>query len=521
MPFTIYPQLFSEATSFSEEQAGMKLSEMDDVARDKAEITRWSYMAIGGVMERLGIEKATRNILKGGTKKRVLNVLESAVVEGTTEETQSRTLRSMVKYIEDRDIEVFESDDIIGIISEFFTSDDFIVGSILGGGMRGTLESYDAVYEKFLAPDTGATSVDWNAVKDVPDEVIAMEVLKETGKQEMADLAVKAKNGDKDAQKEYVEKHYYTDEELGDVEGELSPEDKAKIAREREQDDESLQRLKTEREEILSRIKIKQITVREFSETSKDREDLSALKAEMERVDSAIANLTDKEAQKQQRFEEDQRIITEAINTAQESIESEDVEIDVDLDRLDSLKTRIDEVAEQRGMDQTQKDAYTLKVLEAAASNMGTTVDKLAAKMDTLRVSGESTREFVDDVISYRIKINQGGDLDTLYEEAGHTEFKRLQDKYGREEALSKVKAWKAQVEAETGTETPRRTWTSGWRVKAWLGHSRTTKTKRRWERSRRRSVTLSNGSSRSSKRSCVTPTCSVASRKQASSILR
>ncbi len=71
------------------------------------------------------------------------------------------------------------------------------------------MEVAPKIYDTFLNPETGATKLDFAALKDVPDEEVVASVLQKTGDSKAAELAVKAKHGDEEARKEYVDKSYY------------------------------------------------------------------------------------------------------------------------------------------------------------------------------------------------------------------------------------------------------------------------------------------------------------------------
>jgi SAM-dependent methyltransferase len=405
LPQTIMPMLYSEATSFIEETTGKKISEMSRGEQNRAELTRFTYMGVGSWMEKLGLGKITKDLLKGGTKKAVLNVLEAALTEGTTEAGQQRVLRGLTKHIQQADIDIFEADDMLGMVQEFFTSDDFVVGAILGGAARGVGETGATMYSKFLSPDTAATKADFNALKNEPDEAIAAAVLQETGDPVAADLAVRAKNGDEQARKEYLETYYYQDEELGDIDPELPPEDREKIIRQRE----------------------------------KEAEDARAAENATKRA-------------------LDNRLLREESSKAAQDVlrlsEQEDLELDVDDSRVVTAMERLNEVADKRGLKGAERDAFITEQLVAAAKNQGITYEQMLANIDRMRILGESTRQNLEDVLKYRIELNAGNDADTVFEEATHTEFKRYQDRVGKDRALANAREWKRQYEEETGEVT-------------------------------------------------------------------
>ena len=409
VPATIYPMLYDEATKFSENTWGMKFSEMDDELQGKAEKTRLAYMLVGGAAERLGVEKIMGRALKTKTLPAFMEVLESAAVEGTTEAFQQRLLRGLSKYVEDSGVEVFEADTLPQMVEEFFTSDDFLVGATLGGGASVGRISYEKVYNKFLNPDNAATDVDWKAMNDLSDEEVRATVLSQTDNEEIAELAVQAKNGDKEAQKAYVDAHYYEEGELGDFEGVMSKKDK---------------------ELAVSEAQREQKTV------------------EQEQAEQAKA-------------EEDNRIRMEAFDAGMAIIDAlgqEDVVIDQDDTRAVTFMEKVDQIAKDRKMDANEKDAYITDVLTSAASNMGITLEEARTKIGNFRITGETTQQFVEDVLTYRVQLNQGADLDTLYEEMGHVEYRRLKADLNTESnpnaAYEKVLGWKKVIEADTGEVT-------------------------------------------------------------------
>lgn len=229
-PWTILPVMHEESTRFSEEVWGMKFEDMPDEMREKADTTRGLYMIVGGAMERLGIGFITKRILTGGgTKREIVNILETALVEGSIEEGQHRLLTAMTNHIQGTDLDVFEAEDLLGMMVEFFTSEEFAIGAFLGGGFRGTLSSYEAIHSRYLDPATAATETDFKTLEKITsDEEVAHAVLLKTnGDRELAELAVRAKHGDKAAQAEYVERSTI------DIEGDiaaaakLTPEERA------------------------------------------------------------------------------------------------------------------------------------------------------------------------------------------------------------------------------------------------------------------------------------------------------
>ena len=409
VPATIYPMLYDEATKFSENTWGMKFSEMDDELQGKAEKTRLAYMLVGGAAERLGVEKIMGRALKTKTLPAFMEVLESAAVEGTTEAFQQRLLRGLSKYVENSGVKVFDADTLPQMVEEFFTSDDFLVGATLGGGASVGRISYEKVYNKFLNPDTAATDVDWKAMNDLSDEEVRATVLSQTDNDEIAELAVQGKNGDKEAQKAYVDAHYYEEGELGDFESVMSKKDK---------------------ELTVSESQLEQKTV-------------------------------EQEQAEQQRFELDTQIRTEALDAGMaliDAIGQEDVLIDQDDSRVVTFMDRVDRIAQDRKMDADQKDSYITGILTSAASNMGITLEEARAKIGNFRITGETTQQFVEDVLTYRVQLNEGADLDTLYEEMGHVEYRRLKAELNTDSnpnaAYEKVLGWKKAIESETGEVT-------------------------------------------------------------------
>ena len=205
-PWSITPLMLDEGTRFIEESTGKKLSEMTPAEAQKADITRGLYMIGGGFMEKAGLGSIMNKLAKGGTKKAILGVLESMAVEGSTEKTQDLFKRVLTQQIMDADVEIFKAQDVLGMVAEFFTSDDFVLGATLGGTFKGVLTTAEVLYDKYLNTDTAATPLDFKTLNFIAtDETVAMSVFQKTGSVEMAELAVRAKHGDPEAQAAYVE----------------------------------------------------------------------------------------------------------------------------------------------------------------------------------------------------------------------------------------------------------------------------------------------------------------------------
>ncbi len=214
---------------------------------------------------------------------------------------------------------------------------------------------------------------------------------------------------------------------------------------------------------------------------------------------------------REQQVEYDKTVRVAALGVVSELFEDRaDMTLDIDEGRVVSALDAINAEAKRQGMTDLQRDAYAMDVVTAAAANNNTTYEAMASQLDKLPVRGSATVEFVQDVANYRLKLNQGADVDTLYEEATHIEFKRF--RAADPQAMEKARSWKQMVEQETGkvthgdTDTDVDEWVAR---KGVIGQSRTTRTKSRWESWTSPSAHGSNASLRNLKPYLRTVSCS------------
>lgn len=218
----LVPQMYNEAVSEAEGFYEMPYEEMSEDMQKRIDATAGIYSVVGAALERIGLGKITKKIPgrnSSGIVKRMLNIGEAMATEGITESAQGETLELLSKAIQDEGREWWTSETVMQRLEEF------LLGSILGGGARGTFEGGDALYQKFLNPETGATKTDFKAIQDVEPDDVAQVVFEKTGDASKAELAAKAHQGDEQARKEYIDSHYYEEGETSEFEQILEPEE--------------------------------------------------------------------------------------------------------------------------------------------------------------------------------------------------------------------------------------------------------------------------------------------------------
>lgn len=268
----------------------------------------------------------------------------------------------------------------------------FIAGGFLSGGVAG-VDVAPKLFDKFLNPSTAATKADFKAIETTRDDEIRDAVMQQTGDLELAELAVEAKKGNEEARKAYIEKSFVQENEIETAAG---------------------------------------VTLEEM------QAGLPAMSAPMSREQAESV---------------DAKLRAASIDAAAEILNlPEDIIIDRDDARVVTVKEAIDRDGDRLGMDENQKDAYLTDVITAAAQNNGVSYEEALSKLDKMKVSGDASVEYVKDVLKYRIRLNEGADADTLFEEATHVEFKKFQRSDPK--AWEKARSWKKMVEEETGEVT-------------------------------------------------------------------
>ena len=397
--YGLIPQMYDEAVSDAEAQQGIAYEEMSPDMQARVDKTAGTYAVVGAALERIGLGIITKKLLGKNSKKalqRLLNTAESAVVEGTTEAAQGQTLDILAKVIQEDEREIWNTETLMQRLEEF------ALGFFLGGGARGTIESGDALYRKFLDPEKAATKADFNAIKDKSGDEVAAAVLDQTGDAEKAELAVKAHRGDEQARQDYIESHYYQEGE--------------------------------------------EVSIEQEAGLSKD--EMEALQSGLENDTSALPE----EFYIEQEREMDEITRLAALDEAQdwfESIQGDDQSIERNDEKAMPFVNKVNDLAIEQGWTQNEKDAYINEVLEAASANTGRDLSKM---VDKLTVLGESTVDFVKGVAQYKTKLYKGATVFDLVEEEVEGYAKRyLQEGSATHQEFIE---WKQSIEQETGEKT-------------------------------------------------------------------
>ena len=254
---------------------------------------------------------------------------------------------------------------------------------------------------KFLDPESGITEAEWKAVdKLYPDaDVLAYGVEKYDDPQLAGDM-VKAKKGDSEAQNSYIERATVDPEESIEQEAGLSG------------------------------------------------EEIEAFQSAFENDTSALPE----EFYIEQEREMDEVSRLAALDEAQnwfESIQGDDQSIERNDDKAMPFMNKVNDLAIEQGWTQNEKDAYINQVLEAASSNAGRDLSKMA---DKLTILGESTVDFVKGVAQYKTKLYKGATVFDLVEEEVEGYAKRyLQEGTA---TYQEFIDWKRSIEEETGEKT-------------------------------------------------------------------
>lgn len=398
-PFSIIPTLVDEAITDAEVFQGVPYDRMEPEKRERVDKTALLYGVIGYALEKLPIDKTIlRGLISGGERKatkEVLNVLAAGGAEVVAERAQSKTLDGLAAAIQEDGRDVWESDDLLGKVAEFFGHEESLIAAILGGGARATVSTSEAIYSKFLDPERAATAADFAALeKNATDEEVMTSVITESGDIQLAELAVQAKHGDKAAQAAYVEQ--------STIDPASDP------------------------------VAAAGLTEEEFAALGGS--DTSALPPEYYEAAPRTGD----------------EVRTAFLDEAQEyfeSIQLPDQKIDRDDNRLVSFQDRLFRMQEAEGWTDAQRDAYAYDVLQKASANEG--VDLTQVDPARLATFGESVVEYTRDVATYKSKLNKGATGFTLVEEEVEGWFKRYLNT--GEASLEDFIQWKRSVEAERG----------------------------------------------------------------------
>jgi len=397
--FGLIPQMYDEAVSDAESYQGVPYEEMSPDMQSRVDATAGTYAIIGAALERIGLGGITKKLLGKNTSTalmRLLNVGSAAATEGITEAAQGQTLDILARAIQEDGREIWNTETLMQRLEEF------AIGGILGGAARGSIESGDVLYNKFLDPEKAATKADIKAIEDKSDNEVAAAVVEKTGDVEKAELAVAAKNGDEQARQEYVESHYYQEGEEPSFELEAG----------------------LTKEEI-------EVGLPDLSNDTSALPEGFYLEQERE-LDDAVR--------------------LSALDEAQdwfESIQGDDQSIERNDEKLMPFLNKVNDLAIQYGWNQTEKDAYINEVLEAAGSNLGRDLSEM---VDKLTVMGESTVEFINGVANYKSKLYKGATVFDLVEE----EVEGYAERYLQEGSATYQEfiEWKQSIEQEAGEQT-------------------------------------------------------------------
>lgn len=363
------------------------------------------------LMDRFVVGKVFGNMKGVKIKDVATTFASSAVVGGMTEGAQNTWQNAIAKYLSgyDPDRELDE-----GLIDSILVGG--IVDSTISTGAKGT----QAIYSKFLDTEKAATKLDFAATKDIDNETISREVLSNTGDPIKAELAAMASNGDEDARNEYINSDYYTEAEEADIDP-------------------------IEREVQLSD------TEAEVVAAEREREQKQS---------------TGQEARRQ-KAEQEEQVRVEATNAAIEItglLERGDIELDQDDTRVVNAMERLNQAADKYNLKGTEREGYIERELLAASQNIGMSLEDFKAKISTMRVLGEATRQSLSETIDYKIKLHAGANPLTVAHELTHVELKRKVKEHSDaqgityEEAESDIReellVWKRKIEAETGEQT-------------------------------------------------------------------
>jgi hypothetical protein len=147
-------------------------------------------LVIGKILKPLEGKVTVGQILKGGA----VSFASGGLSEGAQTFWQNTVAKYLAGYDPERKLDS-------GVI------DSVIVGGVVDSTMSTGLAGSAKLYDKYLNPETGATPLDFKTLTFIAtDETVAMSVYQKTGSVEMAELAVRAKNGDPEAQAEYVKR---------------------------------------------------------------------------------------------------------------------------------------------------------------------------------------------------------------------------------------------------------------------------------------------------------------------------
>lgn len=419
MGIGLVPQMYDEAVSDAEQQYGIPYEQMSEDMQSRVDQTAATYSVLAAALERVGLGKITKGLLgKNSTKAltRLLNVAQAAAAEGVTEAMQGETLDLLAKAIQSDGRQWWTSDTLMQRFEEF------TLGAILGGVARGTFEGGDALYQKFLDPQTAATKTDFKAIQDVKTEEVAATVLQKTGDIKKAELAAKAHQGDEQARKEYVDSHYYQEGELSDLEKILSPDELAAI-------------------------------YSEFDQAQGDTAQSSIIQAEdqfnFDRVkERGMLDLID--------------FLSSRIH------EKSNIIID---DRVGSLQTEVEDRLNQ-GFTEEEVNTWAYEKIRIAGENARQDYIAQGLKPQDFQIFGKNETEFKRNVFRDVSRIYKGADPFTVIEEVNHGAFERAIAEGVH--TLDDFIAWKAEVERLTGEKTHGngredvREWVSE-QAKAWI----------------------------------------------------